>query len=372
VKSGQALRVLRDEWFLGVSVLSAVAFLVRGEALFSDLSDPLWLGLVSTWLFAVIMGSALCVVRHADQLAERCREPYGTLILTLSVTSIEVVSISAVMLHGENAPTLARDTLFSVVMIILNGMVGVSLLIGAWRHREQQYNLQGANAYLVVVIPLAVLSLILPNFTLTTSGPTLSRAQETFLILASVSLYGAFLAVQTRRHRGYFTLNAAQSVPAAGAPHSTADGFAPHAILLVAYMLPVVFLAEQFARPLEHLTQTLHAPVALSGLIIALLVATPEGIGAVRAASANDMQRSMNIFLGSVLSTIGITVPAMLMISQLIGRRIVLGLQNSDFVMLLLTLAVSVVTFASGRTNVLHGAVHLILFASYLLLIFQG
>jgi Ca2+:H+ antiporter len=143
-------------------------------------------------------------------------------------------------------------------------------------------------------------------------------------------------------------------------------------VLLALYMAPVVFLAEQLAHPVDYLIETLHAPIAFSGMIMALLVATPEAVGAVRAAGRNHLQRAVNIFLGSVLSTIGLTVPAMLIISRLTGRSFVLGLEHTDFVMLLLTLAVSVVTFASGRTNVLQGAVHLLLFAAYLLLIFQG
>ncbi len=362
---------LRQESFLGVSLLTVLIFVVSGNALFAKLSQPFWLGVVFIWLFTVVLGSALAVVRHADQLAHRLGEPYGTLILTLAVTAIEALSISAVMLHGANNPTLVRDTLFSVIMIVLNGMVGLSLLVGAWRHREQQYNLQGANTYLGVIIPLAVLSLILPDFTTTTAGPTLSTSQRFFLALISSSLYGAFLTIQTIRHRGYFTLTDAE--PAAQARFVTAGGrgLVSHIILLALYMGPVVFLAEQFAHPVDYFIETLGAPAALGGLAIALLVAAPEAIGAVRAASADDVQRSVNIFLGSVLSTIGLTIPVMLLVAHVTGRDIVLGLQNTDIVMLLLTLFVSVVTFASGRTNVLQGAVHLILFASYLLLIFQ-
>jgi Ca2+:H+ antiporter len=304
--------------------------------------------------------------------AARLGEPYGTLILTLSVTSIEVMGISAAMLHGKDDPTLVRATLFSVVMIILNGMVGLSLLVGGWRHREQTYNLQGANTYLGLIIPLAVLSLIMPDFTQTTAGPTLSRVQETFLILISVGLYGAFLMVQVGRHRGYFAIEGEETHPPRGAARPPRRPLMHHAVLLALYMVPVVFLVELLARPVDYLIETLDAPVALGGMIMALLVAAPEAVGAVRAAGENHLQRAVNIFLGSVLSTIGLTVPAMLVIGRLTGRSLVLGLQHTDFVMLLLTLAVSMVTFASGRTNVLQGAVHLLLFAAYLLLMFQS
>ncbi|MFL5281731.1 MAG: calcium:proton antiporter [Rhodopila sp.] len=276
--------LIREEWFLCVSVATSLTFLASGGALLDGLSNPLWLGFVFLWLFAAVLGSALSVVRHAERLAVRLGEPYGTLILTLSITFIEVMSISAVMLHGENNPTLTRDTLFAVVMIVLNGMVSLSLLLGGWRHREQQYNLQGANAYLGVIIPLVVLSLVLPDYTQTTPGPTLSFAQKDFLVLVAVGLYAAFLTIQTGRHSGYF-----QEDEVAGVGHADQAGEAPpslarHAALLVAYLVPVVFLAEQLAHPIDYLIETLRAPAPLGGVIVAVLVATPEAIGAARGA----------------------------------------------------------------------------------------
>jgi Ca2+:H+ antiporter len=371
---------LRDEWFLGFSGGTCLVFLLYGDTPFARLAEPTWLALIFLWLFMAVLGSALSICRHAEQLASRLGEPYGTLLLTLSVTFVEVTSIASVMLHGANNPTLARDTLFAVAMIILNGMVGLSLLVGGWRHREQQYNLQGANAYLGVIIPLAVLSLVLPDFTVTTPGPLLSHEQDIFLVLVCLGLYSTFLAVQTRRHRGYFRFGAGvahEEVAGSAdvghrAPTSRPFPLLAHAALLIAYLLSVVFLAEQFAHPVDYLIETLRAPTALGGVIIAVLVATPEAIGAVRAALANDLQRSINIFLGSVLSTIGLTIPAIVLVSRMIGREIVLGVEHADLVMLVLTLVVCVVTFSSGRTNVMQGAVHLVLFAVYLALIFQG
>ena len=363
--------LIRVEWFLGISLLTAALFLFLGPALYAESSGTPRQLVIFVWLFAVILGSAMSVVRHAEHIAERLGEPLGTLILTLAVTVIEAASISAVMMHAKDGASVVRDTLFAVIMIILNGMVGASLLLGAWRHREQYYNLQGANTYLSVIIPLAVLSLIMPNYTLTTPGPTLSPAQETFLGLMCVGLYGAFLAVQTGRHRGYFTLGADESEPAHGAGASShLWGF--HAALMVAYMAPLVYLAEQFGRPVDDLIGSLHAPAALGGVIIAALVATPEALGAVRSAVSNHLQRSINICLGSLLATIGLTVPLMLVVSHLLGAPIELGLQHTSFMMLMLTLILSVVTFASGRTNVLQGAVHMLLFVAYLLLIFEG
>jgi Ca2+:H+ antiporter len=362
------VRFLRHEWLLLISVATVLVFWRAGPALFADLANPLWLAVVFAWLFAVVLGSALAVVRHADRLAARLGEPYGTLVLTLAVTSIEVLSLSAVMLHGASKPTLVRDTLFAVVMIILNGMVGLSLLAGGWRHREQTYNLHGANAYLGVIVPLAVLSLVLPDFTQSTPGPTLSLPQQVFLILTSVGLYGAFLAIQTGRHRGYFTLG---GEPAHGGAAGSGSPWR-HAALTVLYIVPVVFLAEQLAHPIDYIIDALHVPDALGGLVLAILVAAPEAIGATRAAVANHLQRAVNIFLGSVLATIGLTVPAMIVVAHVAGRDLELGLQHTDLVLLLLTLAVNIVTFASGRTNVLQGLVHLLLFAAYVLLLIQG
>ena len=337
-----------------------------------SLSHPAGLALVFLWLFGVILGSAICVVRQAERIAGFLGEPYGTLVLTLSVTFIEVASISAVMLHGENNPTLVRDTLIAVVMIILNGMVGASLLVGAWKYGEQHYNLQGANAYLGVIIPLVVLAMIMPDYTVTTSGPTLSRLQETMLGFIMIGLYAVFLGVQTGRHHGYFETgdDEPRSGHEEGAPSRRSLPFAVAMLLL--FIAPVVYLAEQLAKPIDYVVETLHAPAALGGVAIAILVATPEAIGAVRAALANKVQRSVNIFLGSVLSTMGLTVPAMLVISHWTNHPIVLGVEHTSMVLLFLTLTLCVVTFSSGRTNVLQGLVHLLLFVTFVFLLVQG
>jgi Ca2+:H+ antiporter len=368
-------RLVRSEWFLAVSIATSLGFLLFGDTLKADSADATVQAVVFIWLFLAILWSAMSVVRHAEHLAERLGEPLGTLILTLAVTAIEAASISAVMVHSRDQPTVMRDTVFAVIMIILNGMVGTSLLVGAWRHREQSYNLQGANIYLSVVVPLAVMCLIMPNYTHTTPGPTLSFYQQEFLGVMCIGLYAAFLAVQTGRHRGYFALEAEEAghghAPAGGAAAPGASAW-HHALLLLGYMIPVVYLAEQFGEPIDHMIRRLHAPAALGGVIIAALVATPEGIGAVRSALANKLQRSVNICLGSLLATIALTIPLMVVVAHLMGATIFLGLEGTSFVMLLLTLAVSVLTFGSGRTNVLQGAVHLILFIAYVLLIFQG
>lgn len=349
IRPGAAAPGLRGEWFLGVGAAAVMTFLLAGPALAAALAGPSGMAALFAMLFAAVLGSALAVVRHAEHLAVQVGEPYGTLILTFSVTAIEVVSISAVILHGENNPTLVRDSLLSVVMIILNGMVGLSLLIGAWRHHEQRYNLQGANAYLGVILPLAVLSLVLPTFTRATAGPTLSWTEGAFLAAMSVCLYATFLCLQTGRHHAYFMDAEAvrEDLRRDGLEGSRAA--LHHTALLVAYMLVIVVLADHLAQPIDYFVETLHAPAALGGLAMAFLAATPEALGAVRAAFQNRLRRAVNIFLGWALATIGLTVPAMLVISELTGHGIILGVDGPDLVMLLLTLAVSIVTFASGN-----------------------
>lgn len=361
--------LFRRERILPLSVLTMLAFVAFGDRLSSLLEHPVGLAILFLWLFFIVLASAMSVSRHGEHLADRLGEPYGTLILTLVVTTIEVVAISAVMFHGDNNPTLVRDTLFAVIMIILNGMVGISLLLGAWRRLEQRHNLQGANTYLGLIVPLACLSLILPEFTTSPSGPALSPLHQRVLILTSVGLYVTFLLLQTGRNRVYFSYRSAQ----AGEEREDPDrSLVQHIVLLFAYLVPVVYLVEHLAKPIDHVIETMHAPLAFGGVIMAVLVATPEAVGAARAAVANNLQRSINIFLGSVLSTIGLTVPAMLIISRISGHPIILGLGRTEMIMLVLTLAVSMITFSSGRTNLLQGAVHLTLFATYLMLVVAG
>ena len=362
--------ILRAEFALLISLGTIAFFFGTGNRVVEDIAHPLLLVLVFFWLFAVILWSAISVVRHADSLAIKFGEPYGTLILTLSAISIEVVMISTAMLHGANNPTLARDSMFAVIMIALGGLVGLSLLLGGLRHREQHYNLQGVNSYLNVIMALAVLGLVLPNFTTSTNGPTFSSEQGIFLAVMSVSLYGIFILIQTIRHSQYF-MESQDVVTRPGSAHQLQLRSTPyHAVMLVIYLIAVVLMAEKFAIPLDNSVERFGIPQAFGGAIIAGLVLAPEGLGAIRATLNNHLQRSVNILLGSVLATIGLTIPAVLTIGLITRRSVVLGVQGGNFPLLLLTLAVSVVTFTSGKTNVLQGCVHLLLFAVFLMLIF--
>jgi Ca2+:H+ antiporter len=363
--------VMRAEFPLFIALGTLAIFFGTGNRLVGDITHPLLLVIIIFWLFATILWSAISVVRHADCLAIKFGEPYGTLILTLSAIAIEVMMISMAMLHGANNPTLARDAMFAVVMIALGGLVGLSLLLGGLRYREQYYNLEGVNSYLNVIIVLAVLGLVLSNFTTSTSGPTFSKEQKIFLAVMSLSLYGIFLLIQTVRHRQYFMETQGVAIKPSSAHHHGQVYSTPyHAAMLVTYLIAVVFLAEKFAIPLDNSIEHFGIPQALGGAIIAALVLSPEGLGAIRASLRNQLQRSVNILLGSVLATIGLTIPAVLTISLITKRPIVLGVQGGNLPLLMLTLAVSVVTFTSRKTNVLQGCVHLLLFAVFLLLIF--
>jgi len=362
---------IRAEFPLLIGLVTVVIFFAAGSQLVEMIAHPARLIGVFIWLFAVILWSAMCVVRHAECLAVKLGEPYGTLILTLSAISIEVVMISTAMLHGANNPTLGRDAIFAVVMIALNGFAGLCLLIGGLRYREQYYNLQGVNSYLNVIMTLAVLGLVLPNFTTSTSSPSFSTEQEIFLIVMSLLLYAIFLLIQTMRHRRYFveyreTMSAANSAHHPLQTYST--GF--HATMLLLYMVTVILLAKKFAVPLDNSIERFGMPQAFGGAIIAALVLAPEGIGAIDATLRNQLQRSINILFGSVLATIGLTISAVLTIGLSTRQSVVLGVQGGNLPLLLLTLAVSVVTFTSRKTNVLQGCVHLLLFAVFVLLIF--
>src|SRR5438046_1745551 len=196
--------IIRSEFSLIIGLLTAGLFLWAGSGLVENIEHPGAMGVVFLWLFIAVLWSAISVVRHADCLAIKCGEPYGTLILTLSAISIEVVMVSAAMLHGKNNPTLGRDMMFAVIMIALNGLIGLSLLLGGLRHREQHYNLQGTSAYLNTIMALSVLGLVLPNFTTSMSGPRFSTVQEIFLATTAIGLYAIFLLIQTTRHSEYF------------------------------------------------------------------------------------------------------------------------------------------------------------------------
>jgi Ca2+:H+ antiporter len=370
---------LRAEAPLLAGAATTAIFFTVGKAWTEDFSHPFLTVLLFLWLFAVMVWCAFGVVRHAEVLAEHLGEPYGTLILTIAVISIEVAIMATVMLHGGPNPTLPRETVFAVLMIVLNGMVGASVVIGALRHRQQQYNLQGAVAFLAVISCLAVISLVLPTFTVSTPDHSMTVLQSVVFGTLTALLYGGFLLIQTMRHSAFFTeaarTPAARRRAGAQAQHGTSHGptysLSVHAILLVATLLPVVLLSKPLANVIDYGIEELRAPTTLGGILIAILVLSPEGLSSFQAARRNQLQRSVNLSLGSALSTIGLTIPTMIVISLMTGAPLELGLTPVDTILLVLTLFISQMTFSGAPTNILLGGVHLVLFAAFIVLIFN-
>lgn len=319
-------------------------------------------------LAAALSGTVLAAVHHAELVAHRVGEPFGTFLLAVAVTVIELGLIITLMAAGgENAATLARDTVFAAVMIILNGLIGVCILVGAIRHKEQVFQQSGVSASLATICALTVLTLVLPNFTLSEPGPVYAPSQLGFVAVVSFLLYATFIAVQTVRHRDYFlpdkTLIADEEVHA---PPPTNWASLLSGGLLIASLGAVVLLAKSLAPSIEDGVGSAGAPRAIVGVIIAALVLLPESLAALRAALANRLQTSLNLGLGSALATIGLTIPAVAALSLMAGLPIALGLDAKSAVLLFLTLIVSTLSLGTGRTTVLQGAVHLVIFAVYL------
>jgi len=363
-------RSLGSEWPLPVALAILIVGWLFKPALSSNGASGAAVAIAFVAFFIGALLAAIAATRHAEHLATRFGEPYGTLMLTLSAISLEIATVVTVMLHNADNPAFGRDTMFSVVMIVLNGIIGIALLAGGLRHHEQTYNLRGAKAFLSLLIPLATLALIWPNYTVTTGAGTLSPVQKIFLLVMSLLLYAAFLVIQTRTHTSFF-VEEGEAMEHADVHPASPHGWPWHAVLLIVYLVLVVLLAKLFALPLEIGVAELGLPVAAAGFAVAVLVLAPEGIAAIRAARFNQMQRAMNIGLGTALSTIALTVPAVLLIDLTLGRPVVLGLSPANTMLLALTFGVSILTLGSGRTNTLQGLVHLLLFLSYLVLIFS-
>ncbi len=360
---------LRQTKGLLFAVLTTAVFAAFGEHLFNEIrSIPVAL-FFFIWLVSAILGAAFSVVRQADSLAHRLGEPLGTLILTLSITGMEVSMVSAVMLSGHDSPAFARDTMFAVVMIVLAGLVGTALLLGSLRHRQQTFNLQGAGAFLSLIIPLSLFGLVMPNFTVSTSDPTFSKNQALVLSALCVGIYTIFLGIQTLRHREFFTQGNAADVPH---PQHDRKPLWITVVLLLISLAPVVFLSDELAHVLEFGVHTTHLPPALAGMVVACLILAPEGLTGIKAALQNELQRSVNLLLGSALATIALTIPAILMVGLIADKHIVLGLQPREIVLLATTLTLSLLTFSQAKTNILQGAVHLIVFLFWIFLLVEG
>lgn len=373
---------LRLELAAIIAWLTFIVFQFGGDYYLKDIESTWFASLMFVLLFGVCLTASFGVVRHANALAHILGEPYGTLILTISVIGIEVSFIAAVMLTGESAPTLARDTMFAVLMIVLNGLVGIALLLGGLKHGEQDYNLQGARSFLAILLPLAVLSFILPDFTTSTEDASFSPLQAVFFAIVTILLYGIFLGMQTTRDRAFFnetnsSVSAITDDELAKQPDSHFKAYGPvfsigyHALFLVLTLLPIVLLSKRVAKVIDFGIVEIGAPVALGGVLISLLVLTPESLAALEAALKNKLQRAVNLLLGSALATIGLTLPIVLAIGLISGKSVTVGLSPAFMTLLSLTLIMSVMTFGGTRTNMLQGAAHLVIFLTYLMLIFS-
>ncbi len=351
---------------IGLVIALGVSMLVGARSLSPGLDAAL-----AVVELAVLMAVVFASVHHADVIAHRTGEPYGTLVLTVAVTVIEVALILSIMLAGDGRAGLARETVFSVIMVVCNGVVGLCLIVGGLRYGEQGFRVTGASAYLVVLMPLTALTLILPTYTTSAAGPFYTTTQLIFVSAVTLVLYGVFLYVQTVRHRDYFLSDpgdAPAGESAAGSPEPRQ--FWESVVLLVVALVAVVLLAKSFAGSLEMVVAAVGAPVDAVGLLVALLVLLPETLAALRAARNNELQKSLNLALGSSLATIGLTIPAVSVLAIALKQPLELGVEAHDIVLLVLTFAVSLVTFGAGRTNILPGFVHLVLFATFVFLIF--
>ncbi len=323
-------------------------------------------GFIVGFIAAGLAGSVFAAVHHAEMVAHRVGEPYGTLVLALAVTLIEVALIVSLMAAGgEEAAGLARDTVFAAVMIILNGIIGLSLLVGGARHREQTFSLDGVSAALVALATIVIMTLVFPNYTVTTPGPYYSSSQLALIGVVTLVIYGAFIFTQTIGHRQYFLHDdAGESAQHALAPSNGVTALS--AVLLLMCLFVVVLLAKKLAPSLEAAVSRLGAPDALVGVIIAAIVLLPEGLAALRAARANRLQTSLNLALGSALASIGLTIPAVSFLSLCLHSHLRLGIDAKSSVLLMLSLFVAVLVLRTGRTIILHGIVLLTIFVVYL------
>lgn len=324
-------------------------------------------------IFAAIMGVTLIsvvlsAVHHAEVVAHRVGEPYGTLILALAITVIEVSLIISIMLTevGQDS-TLARDTVFAAIMLILSGIIGACLFVGGYKYKEQAFIKQGVSAALVTLSAISVLTLVLPNYTTSAAGPVYSNSQLIFVAIISLVLYGSFVAVQTIRHRDYF-------LPEDGtpgdedthaAPPSTATALISLLLLLVALVI-VVLLSKKLSPTIESIVVNLGAPKSLVGVIIAAVILLPEGLAAIRAARQNRLQTSLNLALGSALASIGLTIPAVAIATYFVGFRVTLGIDAKSSLLLILSLFIISISFNAGKTNILQGIVLLVILATYM------
>ncbi|ANB18005.1 calcium:proton antiporter [Dokdonella koreensis] len=319
-----------------------------------------------------LVGSVIASVHHAEVIAHRVGEPFGTLVLALAVTVIEVALIVSMMLSGgESTSGLARDTVFAAVMIILNGIIGASLLVGGRKHHVQGFKLDGINAALGALTVIVVFTLIVPNYSTSAPGPVYTSSQLVFVAIATLVLFAAFTFFQTIRHRDYFLpADEGEKDPHQHAAQPTnPEALASLGLLLLA-LVAVVLSAKGISPSIEAALNAVDAPASTIGILIAAIVLLPESVAAIRAAHANRLQTSLNLAIGSAIASIGLTVPVVAVLAVVMGWPLALGLDTKSTLLLVLSLFVVSISLRTGRTTVLPGVVHLVIFAAYLFLSF--
>lgn len=351
-----SIRGLLSDWTIIVPTLSWIIF-------FS--------GLVPTNVFFKIIGglllvaSVLAAVHHSEVVAHRVGEPFGTIILAVSVTIIEVaIIISLMMAAGGQSAVLARDTVFAATMLILNGIIGSCLLIGGLKHHEQFFSKHSANTALVALVTIVVLTMILPNFTSSVAGPRYSGPQLAFVAIACLVIYGGFLFSQTVRHRNYFLGETCE-----GESHTqlvTKSTMWVSLVFLILCLGIVVLLAKKLSPTIEELIISANLPNSLVGVVIALVILLPESIAALNAARRNNLQTSLNLALGSVLACIGLTIPAVILVCAIFDLDLVLGIDFKSMILLGLSVFIVMLSLSKGRTNMLYGIVLMVNLAAYL------
>ena len=349
-------------WSVGVPIAAVVALAIVWNR-------PLGSALIVVVALTLI-AAVLAAVHHAEVVALRVGEPYGTLILAVAVTIIEVGLIVSVMLAGgPTATVVARDAVYAAVMITSTGIIGICLLVGGLRHRELDYRVEGTSPALAVLAALAVLTLVVPAYTTTTPGPSFSTLQLAFAGVMSLVLYCVFVFVQTVRHRDYFLPADVGDQASHAAPPPLNIALASFGLLAVS-LIAVVGLAKSLAPSIEAGVAAASAPLAVVGIAIAMLVLLPETAAAVRAAARNRLQTSLNLGIGSAIACIGLTIPVVAVVSMMIGMPLELGIAPKETVLLVLTFLVAVLTLSSGRATIIQGAVHLVLFTAFIFLAF--
>lgn len=370
---------------MAIAWLVVLVFILFGSSLTgSNMSS-----VTAFFLFAVLLGtiilSAFGVVKEADELAHKLGEPYGTLILTLSIVAIEVILIAAVMLGPGENPTIGKDSIFSVMMIIMNLVIGLCILTGALKYGEQEYNAPGTMSYLGMIIMLGGIGLLLPNFIEGAGEGMFSDTQAVALSAFIMVLYGSFLYLQMKGYRhlyiqpktGYMEIPFAERNSAA--PDSTAlpkennnkKELWIRSLVLIAMILPIVLLSHNMAVVVDFGIKAMNLPPLLGGVLIAIIVFTPESMTAVKAALNNEFQRTINLCHGAFVSTVGLTVPAVLIIGLITGKTVLFGLTATEMILFCITLLLSLMTFLGKRTSPVIGIMHLVLFAVFILLVFN-